>query len=294
MSLSTLTPSGTRQLPLLDLGRLHPTDLRSVVRDTGAFYLTGHGIRPDIPGQLLDLSRLFFALPTEDKAEVDTVRSEQFRGWTSFGIGEAEGWREQFDLGAELPAIPAERRSGPGDSLVGPNQWPARLPALRDRALWFQDRATEVARAVLRQLAVALELDPETFDRNFAGDPATWTSVARELGGDGVATHPISSHTDAGVLTLRWIDSWSEAADQTLVDHRWIPADRVPGAFLVTVGDVLEDLTDGYLRAAPHRLLPASRERVTLTYTFDAPYGVVPQPLDLAHLTAGEWWPVAA
>lgn len=286
----------TSQLPVLDLRDLPPDELRSVVRDTGAFYLTGHGIRPEIPGQLLDLARLFFALPAEDKAAVDTARSEQFRGWTSFGQGPTQGWREQFDLGAELPAIPAAGRSHPGDSLVGPNQWPDRLPALRDRALWFQDRATEVARAVLRQLAVALGLDAGVFDRAFAGDPATWTSLARETSGDGalgpITDHPIAAHTDAGALTLRWIDDWT-AGDRILVDHRWVAADRVPGAFLVTVGDLLEDLTDGYLRAAPRRSVPTARERVTLTYTYDAPYGVLPGRLDLpGHLTA-EGWPLA-
>ncbi|MEA5153447.1 2-oxoglutarate and iron-dependent oxygenase domain-containing protein [Raineyella sp.] len=282
----------TSHLPVLDLGALHPDELRAVARDTGAFLLTGHGLRPEIPGQLLDLARLFFALPVEDKAVVDTARSEQFRGWTSFGRGPAEGWREQFDVGAELPVIPPDDRTRPGESLVGPNQWPARLPALRDRALWFQDRATEIARALLHRLAVALELDPDVFDRAFAGDPATWTSLAREHGVDRPQRHPIESHTDAGALTLRWIDGWS-GGDRILADHRWVPADGVPGAFLVTVGDLLADLTDGYLRAAPHRLTPAGRERVRLTYTYDAPYGVLPERLDLAHLTAGEW-PAAA
>ncbi len=278
-------------LPVLDLGALRPDDLRTVARESGAFLLTGHGIRPEVPGQVLDLARLFFALPTAEKAAVDTARSEQFRGWTTFGQGPAEGWREQFDVGAELPVIPAGSRTRPGESLVGPNQWPDRLPALRDRTLTFQDRATEVARALLRQLAVGLELDPDVFDRIFAGDPATWTSVSRELGTDG-AEHPIASHTDAGALTLRWLDAWS-GGDRILVDHHWVPADGLPGAFLVTVGDLLEDVTDGYLRAAPHRLTPTGRERVSLTYTYDAPYGVLADRLDLAHLTAGEW-PLAA
>lgn len=294
MSVSTITHAPTRpsasatDLPVLDLGRLAPDELRAAARDIGAFYLIGHGIRPALPAQVLDQARLFFALPTRVKATVDTARSEQFRGWTSFGQGAAAGWREQFDVGAELPAIPPRRRTRPGDSLVGPNQWPTRLPALRDRALGFQDRATEVARALLRQLAVGLEQDAAVFDRAFAGDPATWTSVARELGDD-AASHPIESHTDGGALTLRWLDSWSEG-DQILVDHRWRPADRVRGAFLVTVGELLADLTDGYLRAAPHRLLPAVRERVSLSYTYDAPYGEVPGRLDLPeHLTVAEW-----
>ncbi|SDB81137.1 Isopenicillin N synthase [Raineyella antarctica] len=276
-----------RTLPVLDLGSTHPDTLRAAARDTGAFLLAGHGIRPEVPGEVVDLARLFFALPTHDKAAVDAAGSEQFRGWTSFGTGRDLGWREQFDIGAELPAVKLQDRTHPGDALVGPNRWPARLPALRDRALWFQDRATEVARAVLRQLAVGLGQDCDVFDRALAGSPATWTTLAR----DGEATaagSAVPAHTDAGILTLRWLDAQSTGL-QVLADHRWVDATGHPDTFLVTIGEALTEATDGYLRAAPHRTLPAQAERVTLTYAFDAPLDATVPHLDLPADLGREW-----
>lgn len=286
--MSSVLPSSAalRTLPVLALGDTRPDTLRTVARDTGAFLLVDHGVRPEVPAEVVDLARLFFALPGPDKAAVDASASEQFRGHTSFGTGAELGWREQFDLGAELPAIPAARRTHPGDALVGPNQWPSRLPALRDRALWFQDRATEVARAVLRQLAVGLGQPADLFDHALAGDPATWTTLARESGP--AAAFPLAGHADAGILTLRWIDPQTRGI-QVFGDHRWLAADAAPGAFLVTLGDALEEATDGYLRAPEHRWLPATDERVTLTYTFDAPVRAGVPHLDLPEWLVEEW-----
>lgn len=284
--MSSFLPSSAalRTLPVLDLGGTHPDTLRTVARDTGAFVLVDHGVRPEVPAEVVDLARLLFALPESDKAAVDASASEQFRGYTAFGIGAELGWREQFDVGAELPAVPAARRTHPGDALVGPNQWPARLPALRDRTLRFQDRATEVARAVLRQLAAGLGLTADLFDHALAGDPATWTTLAREAAP--AVTSPVAA--DAGILTLRWIDPQARGI-QVLGHHRWLDADATPGAFLVTLGDALEEATDGYLRAPAHRWLPATDERVTLTYTFDAPAGATLPHLDLPEQLVEEW-----
>ena len=282
------SPLSLRTLPVLDLSSTHPDTLRSVAHDTGAFHLTGHGVRPEVPAEVVDLARLFFSLPPEDKEAIDAGGSEQFRGWTAFGTGTEVGWREQFDFGAELAAIPAEERANPGDALIGPNQWPTRIPSLRDRALWFQDRATEVARAVLRQLAVGLGLDDSAFDRALAGDPATWTTLAREGGEASGSGFPITAHTDAGVLTLRWIDAQTQGL-QVLDHHRWSDSAGIEGAFLVTIGEALEEATDGYLRASRHRWLPPQAERVTLTYTFDAPVGVTLPHVELPDDLIEEW-----
>ena len=282
----------TTTVPTLDLGALPPEDLRDVARDLGAFVVTGHGIRTEVTERVADLARLLFALPEQEKVAIASTRSEQFRGWTSFGSGFAEGWREQFDVGAELPVVPADRRRSPAEALIGPNQWPARLPELRDRTLWFQDRAGEVARALLRRLAAALMLDPDTFDRELAGDAATWTTLTRDGGEAGVST-PAATHVDPGLISLHWIGG-SDRGIQILDGRTWLEAAPTDGAFLVTIGEDLEDATDGYLRAAPHRSLPADAERIGITFTFDAPVGVALPHLSLPDALVVPAWADAA
>jgi len=77
-------------IPLLDLSRLDAgvarrsaflAELRAASRDVGFFYLTGHGVEPDLLRDLIRLSRRFFALPAADKLAVEMVNSPHFRGY---------------------------------------------------------------------------------------------------------------------------------------------------------------------------------------------------------------------
>ena len=67
-------PGGPAELPVIDVAPL--TDggpgpagaavaerIQAACRDRGFFYLTGHGVPPDLLGQLADASAEFFALP---------------------------------------------------------------------------------------------------------------------------------------------------------------------------------------------------------------------------------------
>lgn len=256
-------------LPSHALGQLAPEDLVEAAHEYGAFVLTDHGVRREIVADVLDLARLFFAQPVSDKETVEAAASPQLRGWTAFDAGSDEGWREEFSFGAELPAIPAAARRHEEEALVGPNQWPARVPALRNRALWMQDRLTEVSRAVLRQLGVGLGLAGDYFDRALAGHPVTWTTIARDGGRDG-RSFDIRSHTDSPLITLRWL---SADGLQVRTGRHWSDVAARPDAFLVTFGEPLAEATHGRVAAARHRLIPSEGERVTLTASLDVPYG---------------------
>lgn len=259
-------------LPVHALHELAPDTLADIAAEHGAFILTDHGIRAEVVEGVLDAARLFFALPAAEKDAIASHRSAQFRGWTAFGAGDDEGWREQFDYGAELPAVPAEARRSPDEALVGPNQWPGRVPELRGRALWLQDRTTEVARAVLRQLGVGLGQDGAFFDRALAGDAATWTSVARDggLAGRSFGTREVQ---DSALVTLRWLAPRASGL-QVRVGHRWVEVPAHDNAFLVTFGERLAEASQGQVAAARHRQLPADGERLALAADFDAPYGL--------------------
>src|ERR1700757_450532 len=44
--------------------------IQAACRDRGFFYVTGHGVRPDLIAELTDASTEFFALPLADKLEI--------------------------------------------------------------------------------------------------------------------------------------------------------------------------------------------------------------------------------
>jgi isopenicillin N synthase-like dioxygenase len=58
--------------------------LRDAARETGFFYLTGHGIDPELQ-QVQQLSRAFFALPLAAKQQVAMIHSPIFVATTDRG-----------------------------------------------------------------------------------------------------------------------------------------------------------------------------------------------------------------
>ena len=85
--------------------------------------------------------------------------SPHFRGYTVLGDERTKGvsdWREQLDVGPEEPAAVVTRGDPPWRRLRGPNQWPARLPAMQPTVLAWMRAMDRVGLAVLRALALGL------------------------------------------------------------------------------------------------------------------------------------------
>ena len=67
-------------LPVLDLDGADAdrdafrASLRAVAHDYGFFYLTGHGVLPELTDEVLRLARRFFALPAAAKDEISQLQ----------------------------------------------------------------------------------------------------------------------------------------------------------------------------------------------------------------------------
>src|SRR5580698_299806 len=207
-------------IPLLDLGRLDAgearrsaflAELRAASRDVGFFYLTGHGVDPDLLRDLLGLSRRFFALPVADKLAVEMVNSPHFRGYNRVAWELTRGapdWREQIDIGAERPALPREPGEPAWTRLQGPNQWPAALPELRPLVLRWQKAAMEVLARLMRAFALALGQAEDTLEPLYGDEPHHLVKLIRYPGRDTPESEQgVGAHKDAGLLTLLLQDS---------------------------------------------------------------------------------------
>lgn len=291
-------------LPVLDLRGLETSSgraqLRQVTHEVGFFYLTGHGVPQELVDEVLAVARRFFALPMADKMAIEMVGSPHFRGYTRLGGELTEGrtdWREQIDIGPDLPAVPG---AGTGSipaylNLQGPNRWPPALPELRAVIERWDAALSAVGLRLLRQWALSLGAPGDVFDAAFGDHPATLIKVVRYPGrhGDVPAggasgsaddsagrSQGVGAHKDAGVLTLLLVDPESRGLQVEDRDGTWIDAPPVPGAFIVNIGELLEVATGGYLRATRHRVLalPGAAERISVPYFFNpALDAVVPQ-----------------
>ncbi|KRE60804.1 2-oxoglutarate and iron-dependent oxygenase domain-containing protein [Nostocoides sp. Soil756] len=270
-----LTSLPVLDLSALDQGAAAAEDFRSrllaATHDVGFFYLTGHGLGEDEVAAAFATAERFFALPLEDKLEVEMANSPHFRGYNRTGGELTQGrvdWREQIDLGAEREAVddpdaPAYLR------LEGPNQWPSGLPELRETFTAWGERCSAIGTRLLREWAVALGSAPDVFDAAFADRPSTLVKLIRYPGrreGDTTA-QGVGAHKDPGVLTLLMIEP-GKGGLQVEHDGGWIDAPALPGAFVVNIGELLEFATSGYLKATSHRVVSPEPGQVRLSIPF--------------------------
>ena len=233
----------TRIVPVLDLSRFDQggserrmflADLRSAARDVGFFYLAGHGIAAAEIDAVFSAAKQFFALPEADKLAIEMVNSPHFRGYTRVAGERTRGqadWREQLDIGVERAPI----RQGPGvpawTRLQGPNQWPARLPGLRDALVSWQSQATDVAIRLLKAFALSLEQPEDAFDPIYQGTPNHRMKIVRYPGREATGDDQgVGAHKDGGFLTLLLQDEnkglqveYDHAVDRRRADRpkRW-------------------------------------------------------------------------
>jgi isopenicillin N synthase-like dioxygenase len=245
-------------------------------RDSGFFYVSGHGVPSVLLNELDALSREFFALPDQVKEQIAMTRGGRaWRGWFPVG-GELTSGRpdlkEGLYFGTELPA-------GHPLPLHGPNLFPSAVPSLRTVVLAYMDALVVVAQTVLRGIALSLDLDPTYFESSYTANPTVLFRVfhypPQPPADDGWG---VGEHTDYGLLTLLAQDD--HGGLQVHTPAGWIDAPPLPGTFVCNIGDMLDRLTGGWYRSTPHRVRNISgRERLSYPFFFDPDFGATVPPL---------------
>jgi isopenicillin N synthase-like dioxygenase len=270
--------------------------LREACHGPGFCYLVGHGVPPGLDAGVMAVAREFFALPETDRRALAIANSPHFRGYTLLGGERTKGisdWREQLDVGPEEPAAAVARGDPPWRRLRGPNQWPARLPAMRPAVLEWMRAMDHAGLAVLRALALGLGQRLNHFDDVVLprGDPhlkiIRYPAQPRATDtGQGVGMHH-----DSGLVSFVLQDDVGGL--QVEIDGKLVEATPKPGTYVMNLGEMLQAATQGYLRATKHRVQspPSGRERVSVAYFFhprlDAVFAPIELPAELAAQARG-------
>jgi isopenicillin N synthase-like dioxygenase len=163
-------------LPVIDVSRppeVIAAEIEAACRDSGFFYVAGHGVPADLLTRIEAASRAFFALPLESRMEIEMARG-------------GRAWRGYFPVGGELTSGRPDRKEGvyfgvelgdddprvrAGVPLHGRNLFPREVPELRDLVLAYLDALGGVAQTVLRGIAVSLGLEAEYFATRYTANP---------------------------------------------------------------------------------------------------------------------------
>ncbi|KAL9326916.1 hypothetical protein ACSQ67_007561 [Phaseolus vulgaris] len=145
-----------------------------------------------------------------------------------------------------------------------------------------------LARKIMRGIALALGGSPDEFEGQRAGDPF-W--VMRLIGypcvssvnGTHVLKHDIGcgAHTDYGLLTLLNQDDDINALQVRNLSGEWISAPPVPGSFVCNIGDMLKIYSNGLYESTFHRVInDNSKYRVSVPYFYETNFDTTVEPLD--------------
>ena len=267
------------------------TEIANACRDSGFFYVTGHGISLALLTDLDRAARVFFALPEREKSAIAMSRGGRaWRGYFPVGSELTSGRPDQKEgvyFGSELG--PDDPRVRAGLPLHGVNLFPARPQELRKFVLDYIAAATETAHALMRGIALSLGLEQSYFYDRYTKNP---TILFRIFHYPPVAASSpdwgVGEHTDYGLLTLLAQDF--NGGLQVKTRSGWIEAPPIPGTLVCNIGDMLDRLTGGLYRSTPHRAKNVSgRGRLSFPFFFDPGFEARVWPLpERALLTADD------
>jgi isopenicillin N synthase-like dioxygenase len=260
------------------------SEIDRACRASGFFLITGHGVDAGLCERLELAARAFFELADDQKAAIAMARGGRaWRGWFPVG-GELtsgipdrkEGIYFGAEHGADHPRVAA------GVPLHGANLFPEHPAALRSTVLEYLDAMTDLGHALMRGVALALELPEDWFARHLTQDPTILFRMfhyppARRVGID-TGQWGVAEHTDYGLLTILLQDHTGGL--QVHGPDGWIDVAPEPGTFVCNLGDMLERMTGGRYRSTPHRVRNTSdAERVSFAFFFDPSWDAEVQPI---------------
>jgi isopenicillin N synthase-like dioxygenase len=288
-------------LPVLDIaGFIHdPTsaagtrfvdDLREICHEVGFLYVAGHGVPDDLNAAIERQARQFFALPLAQRLSIENVNSPQFRGYTRLGgeytAGRADR-REQIDIGPEDPVQVIAAGDPAWLRLRGPNLWPATLPEFRSTVQQWLVELQRLGNALLRALALALGQASDRFDAIVHPCPDFRLKIIRYPVAETESERQgLGPHRDAGFLSIILQDDVGGLQVQRGMSFVDVP--KVPGAFVVNLGEMLQLVTHGYFAATIHRVVspPIGADRISVSYFHNPALHATLLPVDLPPVLA--------
>ncbi len=248
--------------------------IREACLGTGFFHITGHGIAAETLAAAFAAHRRFHSRPLKEKLALKLNRwhrgyepfaTSQLKSSARFAPAKHPNQLESFFLRHEAIEGDTARE------LAGPNQWP-KDAAFREAIGTYDDAVRALGLALLPAMAVAVG-EAADFFRRFFDPPSTalrlihYPAAPAERPDDMLGIQP---HTDYGFLTILAQDE-VDGLEIRRVDGSWIAAPRVPGAFIVNIGDALARWTNDVFNSTPHRVCadPSGRERFSIAMFFD-------------------------
>lgn len=303
----------TRAIPLVDLSTFVNGDaqqrqefvdkLGKAFHEIGFVGVVNHGIPKSLIDEFYSESKAFFALPVDQKRDYEIPGLAGQRGYTSFGKehakqSEVADLKEFFQLGQEVSDGDAIKSEYPDNVVV--DKVPRFTASGRELYAQFETAGGQLLRAI----SIYLGLDENHFDAKIHNG----NSILRAIHYPPITSEPDSAiraeqHEDINLITL--LVGASAGGLQLLnMEEEWVDIMPEENEIVINVGDMLQRMTNNYLKSTTHRVVNPPREmwhlprlsipfflhpRSTMDLTCLESCVTEDNPLAYAPITAGEY-----
>jgi isopenicillin N synthase-like dioxygenase len=259
----------TRVIPVVNFQQFlsdDPAEKQAFIDELGnAFHQIGfvavknHGIEKELIDNFYTAAKQFFALPVATKKQYELDGMAGQRGYTSFGKehakqSEVADLKEFFQIGQEIHGPNVDRSAYPENVNV------AETPEFNQLGYRLYREFERVGAGLLKAIAIHLDLPEDYFD----GKIENGNSILRAIHYPPITQEPDSAiraeqHEDINLITL--LVGASAGGLQLLnMEDEWLPIMPEEGELVINVGDMLQRLTNDYLKSTTHRVVNPPRE----------------------------------
>lgn len=257
-----------RTIPLVDLSKFTQGDQQQrtdFVASLGdAFHTIGfvgvvnHGISPELIDDFYTASRRFFAQPADVKKQYEIKGLAGQRGYTSFGKEHAKqsqvaDLKEFFQIGQQVADNDPAKAKYPDNIAV------QEVPEFLDLGMKLYKSFEKAGAELLRAIAIHLDLGEHYFDERIHHG----NSILRAIFYPPITQEPESAiraeqHEDINLITLL---VGASAGGLELLDKNgeWQAIMPEQNEIVINVGDMLQRLTNNYLKSTTHRVVNPPR-----------------------------------
>ena len=247
-------------------------ELGRACRDVGFFYISGHGVPPELMKNVLDVSAAFFTGPASRREAVSFSGPGGNRGYIRLGgetldPGKPPDVKEAFNIGLEL--APDDPELLAGAPFRAANLWPD-MPGFRGTMLDYFNLVWRLGRDLHRGFALDLGLDPDFFETKLDRPNATLRLLHYPPGASAPAKGQLGAgvHTDYGNVTLLATDAVGGLMVQDR-SGRWLDAPVIADTFVCNIGDCLMRWSNDVYVSTPHKVVNPGVDRYSVAFFLD-------------------------
>ena len=221
--------------------------------------VVNHGIPKILIDGFFNASKRFFALPVAVKRQYEIEGLAGQRGYTSFGKEHAKqsqhaDLKEFFQIGQEV------KNGG-----VPPEHYPDNVevkeePEFPKLGRELYEAFEEAGGQLLKAIAIHLDLGEGYFDEKIN----LGNSILRAIHYPPITQEPASAiraeqHEDINLITLL-VGASAGGLQLFTKDEEWVDIVPEEDEIVINVGDMLQRLTNNYLKSTTHRVVNPPRE----------------------------------